>query len=122
LVGGDDLAPCGIFATLTPKDTFTLTLKDEGSAASSLVPLPADTTIEIKDKGIVWDGLKGTRFKNDDKSKQWADVEEERFIDWMKQPMTPNFSHLVGVISSDLKEGHYLMQITNGKSYSLFQS
>ena len=40
----------------------------------------------------------------------------ERFMEWIKSPMKSSFSTLVGKIDDDLKAGHYLMRITNGKN------
>jgi hypothetical protein len=60
LVGDDAMSPCGIYPSLIPRDTFTLTLKDSSSDPSSLTAQPSDTNIAISsDSGLVWDGLKG---------------------------------------------------------------
>lgn len=81
LVDDEAISPCGIFASLIPKDGFTLTLKDSSSDPSSLTAQSADTNIVITtDKGLVWDGLKGNKYKKQDNadSKSWYDVESRK--------------------------------------------
>jgi hypothetical protein len=83
----EQLSPCGIFPTLIPMDTFALTKKSSSSDPASLTADAADTSIAIKtDDGLTWDGLKGSRYKNQEggSTTQWADIENGKY---------PTFSH-----------------------------
>lgn len=68
----DVLAPCGLHATLIPKETFEL--KDSSG-----------TKISISNENIVMDGIKGVKYKNsqDFKTFQWADMENGNYFNFL---------------------------------------
>lgn len=70
--------PCGLMAKSFPNDKFN-TLTDSSS-----------NSINILTTGIA-DVWYKDLFKNIDKSLQWQDMEDERFINWMKSGSLSNF-------------------------------
>lgn len=64
---------------------------------------------------INYKDLKGNKYKltADTKPKVWMDVEDPRFIEWMKPPMSSNFYKLYGIFKGDLKKGTYKLSIIN---------
>lgn len=54
-----------------------------------------------------------SKFKNYDLTKQWLDVTDERFINWMKSSSQPSFKKLWGIVNQDLEAGDYTISITN---------
>jgi hypothetical protein len=51
------------------------------------------------------------RFKNVDLDTQWRDVEDERFIVWMRNSPFPDFRKLWGKIDQDLPAGNYKINV-----------
>ena len=79
----------------------------------------------INEKGIAWESDVKHKFKNlkDDPDwykKQWADIEDEHFIVWMRTAGLPNFRKLYGKIETDLKPGVYELDIMNNYDVSSF--
>ena len=60
------------------------------------------------------------RFKNINLSKQWLDVENERFIVWMRNAPFPDFRKLWGIIDQDLPKGTYKLSVTTNWDISKF--
>lgn len=52
-------------------------------------------------------------FKRNPDELQWTDVEDERFINWMKTGSLSSFPKLYGVINNDLVVGDWDMVIEN---------
>lgn len=101
LVSTDVAQPCGLMAYNFPNDTFN-TLKKVGSQKA----------ITITTTGIAMESSK-SKFKNYDLTKQWLDVTDERFINWMKSSSQPSFKKLWGIVNQDLEAGDYTISITN---------
>lgn len=80
--------------------------------------------ITIDDKNIAWSSDREYKFKNlnvpDWKSIQWQDVEDQKFIVWMRTAGLPNFRKLYGEIKEDLKKGTYELRIKNLYDVSSF--
>lgn len=93
--------PCGLIARSLFNDSFTL--QKEGVA----------TVYDISSKGIAWDSDLNGRYKRPDnyKSIQWTDVEDERFMVWMRPAGLPNFRKLWGKIEEDLPAGKYIVNV-----------
>lgn len=70
--------PCGLMAKSFPNDKFNTLTDSSGNIKDILATGIADTW--YKDL-----------FKNIDKSLQWQDMEDERFINWMKSGSLSNF-------------------------------
>lgn len=105
----DDVAiPCGIAAKFMFTDNYTL--------------VNADTNVvyEITDEGIAWDSDINHKFNNIDLSRQWVDMENERFITWMKVAPFNDFLKAYGVIQTDLAAGNYLINIDNQWNVEIF--
>lgn len=110
------LNPCGIYASLYPKGRLRMTidilkistLDDNGAVTGDLV---LDTT------NINYKNLRGNKYKitDDTKNELWTNVEDPRFIEWMKPPMSSSFYKLWGVINGELKKGNYKLTVTIGK-------
>ena len=94
--------PCGLIAKSFFNDTFEI--KKKG----------ANETIIINNTGIAWSKDKG-KYKNSENytEHQWLDVEDERFIVWMRPAALPDFRKPWGKIQKDLNEGDYTVTITN---------
>lgn len=123
------LNPCGVYANLMPNgfslflikiDDFAL-YKKSPKETSILSATTEDIQFTIKTDGLIWDTLKGHRFKRTEGSntKQWVDPESDRFIEWMKIPMSSTFEKLWGRIDNDLTPGTYTIEIHNGKGSQL---
>jgi len=78
LTGEDVAIPCGLMAKSFPDDKFK-TLTDSSS-----------NVIEISTSGIADTWYKDL-FKNIDIKLQWQDMEDERFINWMKSGSLSTF-------------------------------
>ena len=80
-----------------------------------------NSEIPISDKGIAWETDIEHKFKNIDLSRQWIDMENERFITWMKIAPFKNFRKSWGIITEkDLTEGRYRLEIKNNWNASVF--
>ncbi len=100
--------PCGLIAKSFFNDTFKLYKNNK--------------EIQIESKGIAWknDIKRFKRAENYDKS-QWIDVEDERFIVWMRPAGLPTFRKLWGKIKIDLSEGEYKLIIVNNYPVKSFK-
>ncbi len=113
LVRNEIARPCGLLAKYFPqgkqhfikKDTFEF-FKQTGKE------------IKIRTTGIAWEGLKGTKFRSTDKSKEWVDIEDERFINWMRPNTFPNVYKAWGRLEEEIEPGLYIAKIRNGKILS----
>ena len=94
--------PCGLIAKSFFNDSFQIRKNDE-----------ADYII-ISSEDIAW-SIDKKKFKNSDhRYKQWIDVEQERFIVWMRPAALPDFRKPWGKIDDrDLKKGEYTLTIEN---------
>ena len=105
----DDVAiPCGNAARAFFNDTFVL--------------ISAETALayEISDEGIAWKSDIDHKFKNIDLSRQWRDIEDERFMTWMKIAPFSNFRKGWGVINNDIPAGDYNLMVTNNWDVQTF--
>lgn len=85
-----------------------------------------DIEIDISPKGIAWDTDVSELFNRapNAESTQWVDVEDERFIVWMRVAGMPNFRKPWGIIHEDLKdssEAEYKLIIHNNYNVLPFQ-
>ena len=81
------------------------------------------TLINIYSDGIASKSDK-KRFKNldgDYKKIQWLDVEDERFMVWMRPAGLNNFRKIWGKINKTLEEGEYFVTVTNNYPVSDFK-
>lgn len=99
--------PCGAAARAYFNDTFSLIA-------------PNGTLYEFSSNGIAWSDDKNYKFKNIDINRQWIDMTNERFINWMKISPFSNFRKTWGVLQADLPAGDYKMMIRNYWNSSLF--
>jgi len=73
------------------------------------------STIDISTNDIAWPSdLK--KYKLSDASKQWLNVTDPRFMNWMRIATLPDFRKLWGRVNQDLIAGTYTVQITNSKN------
>ena len=100
----DDVAhPCGLIAKSFFNDTYILKREGNGN----------EDEIRILNEDIAW-SIDKKKFKNSANiSKQWINVEDERFIVWMRQAAMPDFRKPWGKIDIDLKKGNYILSIKN---------
>ncbi|CAD8147462.1 unnamed protein product [Paramecium pentaurelia] len=112
--------PCGLIAKSYFNDTFNL----------FQVINNTKTEIKISSNGIAWPSDLDGRYKNIDLNRQWIDMEDERFMVWMRTAALPQFRKLWGKIDQDLEAGIYEVQIKNtynvssfnGKKYIVFST
>ena len=107
--------PCGAMARSYFNDSFVITYT-QGNA---------NTVTTVSHTGIAWPDDVANKYKNiqDTTSKnslQWLDVEDERFMVWMRAAATPNFRKIWGKIETDLAAGTYTIAITNNWPVSTF--
>lgn len=96
-------------------DTFTL-YKTDSNGVRQGNPLVVDS------EGIAWPDDKKYKYKNlpskEKYKRQWLNVEDERFIVWMRAAATPTFRKLWGKIKGlPLKSGKYEVEIVNSKNF-----
>ena len=93
-------SPCGLWAKSFFNDTYNLTFAN-------------GTRININEYDISNQYLKENFFKrrNDYKNKQWIDVENEHFINWMNIETSHNFKKIWGKINFDLEPGNYTLSV-----------
>lgn len=110
LVKNEIARPCGLLAKYFPqgKQNFVKTDSFEFFKQSG-------KEIKLSTTGIAWEGLKGTKFRSTDKSKEWADIEDERFINWMRPNTFPNVYKAWGRLEEEIEPGLYTAKIKNGK-------
>ena len=93
--------PCGLIAKSYFNDSYII-VKQGG-----------DEDIIISDTDIAW-SVDKDRYKNsDNKSVQWFNVENERFLVCMRPAAMPDFRKPWGRIERDLIKGDYTVIITN---------
>ena len=72
------------------------------------------STISVTTNGIAWPSdMK--KYKISDASKQWLNVTDPRFMNWMRIASLPDFRKLWGRINADVESGVYTVQVTNSK-------
>ena len=98
----DISSPCGLFGRSFFNDTYNITF-------------PNGTYIKINEYDISNEYLKTKFFKRrvGYQNKQWIDVENEHFINWINIETFHNFKKLWGKIDFDLKPGNYNLIINN---------
>ena len=108
---GDVASPCGLLAKSFFNDTYNIT-DDEGNY------------INIDENGIANSYLKNTFFKRrkDYKEKQWIDVENEHFINWMNTETFSTFIKLWGKIYRDLEPGSYYLIVHDNYDIARYDS
>ena len=109
--------PCGLIARSFFNDSYELHYKSNENNNNNIV-----TSINIYSDGIASKSDK-KRFKNldgDYKSIQWLDVEDERFMVWMRPAGLNNFRKIWGKINKTLEEGEYILTIINNYPVSHF--
>lgn len=74
-----------------------------------------DTNLILNTSNINYKNLKGNKYAKTEwsKNKLWTDVEDPRFIEWMKPPMSSNFYKIYGIYYGDLIKGTYRLSIKN---------
>ena len=93
--------PCGLIAKSVFNDT------------SEIIKQGGNEPIKINDNDIAW-GVDKEKYKNSDNySAQWWNVEDERFMVWMRPASMPDFRKPWGRIEKDLIKGEYSVIITN---------
>jgi len=119
--------PCGLMAKSFFNDTLELYNQDKDK-----------TQIEFDTTNIAWktDIEKFKNIKKDLpegktwKQVQWTDMEDPRFIVWMRNAGLPNFRKLYGVVSKTITKGQYTLKVKNqynvkpfeGKKYFLLSN
>lgn len=79
---------------------------------SFVITKPSGGTATITTDGIAWPSdLKKYTVSNP--SKQWYNVTDPRFMNWMRIASLPDFRKLWGRINQDLPSGTYTITITN---------
>eukprot|EP01017_Pseudomicrothorax_dubius_P041387 TRINITY_DN6612_c0_g2_i2.p1 TRINITY_DN6612_c0_g2~~TRINITY_DN6612_c0_g2_i2.p1 ORF type:complete len:312 (+),score=11.93 TRINITY_DN6612_c0_g2_i2:98-1033(+) len=93
--------PCGWMAKSYSAETFTIL-----DSAGNRIP--------IDEKSIAWSVDTSQKFKNlADISKQWIDVTNEHFVNWMCFSSTSKWKKLYGKISPPLRKGTYTLFVNN---------
>ena len=102
--------PCGLIAKSFFNDSFEIKRKGENE------------TITINNTKISWSKDK-EKFKNSENytEHQWIDVEDERFIAWMRPAALPDFRKPWGRIEKELNKGDYTLTITNNYPVKSFK-
>jgi len=111
-----DLAnPCGLFARSFFNDSYEIfkNINDKKMIK-----------IHINEKNISNKYLREKFFKRNKhyKTKQWIDVENEHFINWMNVETFHNFRKLWGRIEKDLDVGNYTFLIKNNYNVSKYKA
>ena len=98
----DISSPCGLWARSFFNDTYNLTFSN-------------GTFIKINEYNISNPYLRKNFFKRrkDYENKQWIDVENEHFINWMNIETSHNFKKIWGKIDFDLQPGNYTLIVKN---------
>lgn len=63
-------------------------------------------------EGIAWPSDE-IKFKITNKSQQWLNVSDPRFMNWVRIASLPNFRKLWARINNDLSPGKYSFQVSN---------
>lgn len=89
----DDVAiPCGVVAYTFMNDSYTI----DGYT--------------ISPDGVAW-AYDVARFKNINPTKQWIDMTDQRFINWVRVSGLSVMRKLWGVINEDVAPGEYTITI-----------
>ena len=106
----DIASPCGLFARSFFNDTYNLTFEN-------------GTFIFIDENNISNKYLKNNFFKRrkNYQSKQWIDVENEHFINWMNVETFNTFRKLWGKINIDLLPGNYILIVKYNYHIHLYE-
>ena len=108
LVPTEPANPCGLIAKSFFNDSFKLYKNNK--------------EITIESKGIAWkNDIKRFKRAEDYKKIQWIDVEDERFIVWMRPAGLPTFRKLWGKIKMTLEKGEYDLVIENNYPVKSFK-
>ena len=101
--------PCGLIARSFFNDSFTIKAKDN-----------SDININFED--IAW-SVDVKKYKNAPNYQeiQWQDVEDQRFIVWMRPAALPDFRKLWGKIEKDMNKGEYTLTIVNNYPVKSFE-
>lgn len=103
--------PCGLIARSLFNDSYVLTTDEDGTFV-----------VDINPKNIAWKSDRNGRYrrpKNAEKI-QWTDVEDERFMVWMRPAGLPDFRKLWGRIEQGLTKGKYYLKVTNNYQVESF--
>lgn len=102
--------PCGLIAKSFFNDTYELRKIGENDS------------IKITSEKIAWSKDK-KKYKNSENytSHQWLNVEDERFMVWMREAALPDFRKPWGRIERDLYKGNYILSITNNYPVKSFK-
>jgi LEM3 (ligand-effect modulator 3) family / CDC50 family len=97
--------PCGLVAKSYFQDTFAF-----------------ENGINIRQTGIAWPTDTNGKYKNAPNWEkiQWQDVENERFIVWMRTSATNDFVKLWGILDQDLNQGVYNIIVHEKMDYTAF--
>jgi len=113
LVATDIAIPCGLIAKSVFTDKYSMFQSD------GTTPIPIDPT------NIAWPSDRENKFKNPNKDLkgQWANIEDEHFIVWMRTAGLPDFRKLWGKLDrvEDLPAGEYKVTVTNSYSVDEFE-
>ena len=102
--------PCGLIAKSFFNDSFEIKRIGENE------------TIVINNTKIAWSKDK-EKYKNSENytEHQWINVEDERFIVWMRPAALPDFRKPWGRIEKELNKGDYTLTITNNYPVKSFK-
>ena len=121
LVKDEVAIPCGLMAKHYFNDNFTKwTITNSNPKREIIV-----NTKNISRKSD------RNKFRNQNKTKQWLDIEDEHFIVWMRPAPLPNFTKLWGRIEEDIEkdstlevviENNYNVTPFNGSKYLVLRT
>ena len=102
--------PCGLIAKSFFNDTFEIRRKG------------ANQSLTINDTYIAW-SKDLDKYKNSENytGNQWINVENERFIVWMRPAALPDFRKPWGRVEQDIDKGEYTLTITNNYPVKYFK-
>lgn len=126
--------PCGLIARSFFNDSFELYYYNNATTGennvnsdnedSNFISSDIKVPITIYKDGIASKSDK-KRFKNmkneNWKSLQWLDVEDERFMVWMRPAGLNSFRKIWGKVNRSLEEGEYILLVTNNYPVSEFK-
>ena len=101
LDAGEVAYPCGLAAATYFTDSF------------ELLGLDGAADIPVSGDNITWKAMRDHQFKNFDLSRQWINVQNERFINWMTIAPFDDFMKTWGRIDQDIPPGRYAVRINN---------
>ena len=101
--------PCGLIAKSFFNDTYKIYKKD------------GNEEIIISPDNIAWSVDKDKYKNSENTSAQWRNVEDERFMVWMRPAAMPDFRKPWGRIDKEIKKGEYYVEITNNYPVKSFK-